>query len=227
MEYTYNDGLQSGSRRPRLFLVKNGEFRKFSGEPIPGICAIEAQKYEKGGKWSNTTYHLLLAPGVRAVYMVSPLHGMWGDDLRSWGETLQELQGLPIEAVKRLVRAEYPSTAERLDKAEEIALLFEEEGEEMETVIVSFGNPTRRAMADGWWRAPKRALSSRGVEVIIASGPTDPDSEKGNWHEPVVLSPAGARVISSKGSPGSHGGYYSVEVAVPTSAEPLSQDNGY
>lgn len=119
--HRYNDGLRSGGRRPRLYLAKGSEVRKFGGENIPDYCAVVTAQYQKNGKWSNTDYTLDLAPGVRALEFLSPLHGTWGDDLSSWGEVAEHL-GLPVEVAQTIVRAEYPKTGERLDQLEAFAV---------------------------------------------------------------------------------------------------------
>src|SRR3989344_3705537 len=63
--YEYNEGLRPAGRNPRLYLAKGSEVRKFTGENIPGFSAVASSRYEKRGKWSNTTFQLDLAPGVR------------------------------------------------------------------------------------------------------------------------------------------------------------------
>lgn len=211
MEVNYNDGRLPGGRRPRLYLARGGQVLKFTGENIPGHCAITMAQYEQNGKWSNTTYRIELAPGVRALEFLSPMHGTWGDDCPSWGAVVERL-GLPIEAAQALVRAEYPSTAKRLDALEAFAAECEAADAQVETVIVSFGSPTNRQMEAGYWAAPKSAVTADGRTVTVR-----PHPEKG-WGEAEVLEPAGARVISSKHSPGMHGGCWSVEVAVPVEA---------
>ena len=118
--YDYDDGLVSGGRRPRLYLACGAEVARFEGQTIPNFCAIAAQKYTKQGKWSHTTFQLHLAPGVRALEFLSPLHGTWGDDLPSWGAVAEAL-GLPVDVAQAIVRAEYKETAERLDKLEAFA----------------------------------------------------------------------------------------------------------
>lgn len=241
--FQYNDGLCPGGRRPRLYLAKGGEVRKFAGENIPGFCAIAAQKYEKNGKWSSTTYQLELAPGVRPLEFLSPLHGTWGDGFTSWGEVAGELQ-LPIEVAQALVRAEYTKTGERLDKLEAFAASVEAAGGDTEVVVISFGSPTNRQAREGFWNSPKSARASDGTEVTVAPGTMPPEEatrraeEWGrtcgyapnstevsefqarlasdvSWDFPRVLAPSGAKVLSSKAKPGMHGGYRTVEVAVP------------
>ena len=211
MRYEYNDGLQNGGRRPRLYLAKGGEVKKFAGENIPGYCAIVTAKYEKNGKWSNTTYQLELAPGVRPLYFLSPLHGTWGDNLGSWGEVAETL-GLPVDVAQTIIRNEYRATAERLDKLEEFALAVEAQGEKIETVVISFGSPSNRAISEGYWEKPKSSRTSDGRTVTVAPGPD------GDWYHPVVIEPEGAKVISSRHQPGMHGGYWTIEieVVVPT-----------
>lgn len=207
----YNDGLRHGSRRPRLYLTKKSEAVKFEGESIEGYCVITASKYQQNGKWSNTTYQLELAPGVKAFELLSPLHGTWGDNFTSWGEVV-EYFSLPIQKVKEIVEREYPSLSKRMDSVEKFALELESQGQEMETVVISFGSPTNRAIREGYWSDPKTGQTSDGQKVIIE--PSQGEYGSG-WCKPVVVTPRGARVISSKHSPGMHGGYWAIEVVVP------------
>ena len=140
--YNYNEGLLPAGRRPRLYLAKGGEIVKFAGANIPPFFPIATEKYEKSGKWSNTTYQLDLVPGVRTLHLVSPMHGVWGDNLGSWGEVAEKL-GLPVDVAQTLIRGEYKTTAERLEKLEEFALAVEAQGATTETVVISFGSPAK------------------------------------------------------------------------------------
>jgi len=212
--YSYNDGLRPGGRRPRLYLAKGGEVKKFLGENIPGYCAIVTAQYEKNGKWSNTTYQLDLAPGVRPLYFLSPMHGTWGDDLGSWGEVAETL-GLPVDVAQAIIRAEYPKTAERLDKLEDFALAVEAQGNATETVVISFGSPTNRAIREGYWSSPKSSQTSDGRKVTVEPSKGEYGAD---WYKPVVVEPEGAKVISVRHSPGMHGGYWTIEVAVSIAA---------
>ncbi len=210
--YEYNDGLLPGSRHPRLYLAKAGKAIKFTGENIPEYCAIASAQYEKRGKWSNTTYLLALAPGVRPIKFVSPMHGVWGDSATSWGEIARELM-LPIEEVRKVIRQEYRGTAERLDKIEEFALAVEAEGgTTTEIVVISFGSPTNREIHEGWWGEPKYGEACDGLPIVVepSMGESGP-----NWEKPVIVEPSvGATIIGSSHFPGMHGGYYHIEVAV-------------
>lgn len=210
--YTYNDGLRPAGRYPRLYFAKGGEVKKFVGKNIAGYCAVITAQYKKCGKWSNTTYQIDLAPGVRPLHFLSPMHGTWGDNLGSWGEVAETL-GLPVETSKELIRAEYRNTAQRLDELEEFALAVEAEGFEAETVVISFGSPTNRAIRDGYWSSPKSGQTSDGRKVTVEPGKGKYGAD---WSKPIVVEPEGAKVLSSCHSPGMHGGYYTIEVAVPT-----------
>lgn len=224
-------------------MAKGGEVVKFSGENIAGYCAIVKAQYEKNGKWSNTTYQLHLAPGVRPLYFLSPMHGTWGDDLASWGEVAETL-GLSVEVAQAIVRAEYKGTAERLDKLEQFALAVEKEEKEAEVVVVSFGSPTNRAIREGYWGTPKSSQASDGRTVTVIPGAMSTDeadrrarewgekcgyatdspevvrfreelTTRVGWDYPTIVEPEGAKVLSARSSPGMHGGYWKIEVAVP------------
>ena len=209
MEYLYSDKLQPAGRRPRLYLARGSQAVRFAGENIPGYCVVLTARYEKSGKWSNTGYRLHLLPGTRPVELLSPLHGTWGDSLASWGEVANRL-GLPVEAAKAVVIAEYPTTARRLDAIEEAMLASEDGGSSSsELVVVSFGSPTNRQIAGGWWELPKSAETADGRLVTVTAGPDN------DWSCPVIVAPDGATVVASVHSPGMHGGYWAIEVVVP------------
>lgn len=205
--YKYNDGLLNGSRTPRLYLVRGDEAKKFTGENIPGFTAIVTAVFDKNGKWSNTTYELDLAPGVRPLYFASPLHGTWGDNLPSWGAVAEKLQ-LPIEVAQGIIRLEYPGTAKRLDALETFAAENEAVSRNTEAVTISFGSPTNRMISDGWWDEPKSGHTADGRIVTVRPG-------QGGWCKAEVVEPEGAKIIDVQRTPGMHGGYYAVHVAVP------------
>ncbi|MCX6737008.1 MAG: hypothetical protein NTW73_02930 [Candidatus Parcubacteria bacterium] len=206
--YQYCDKLAPAGRYPCLYLAKGGEVKKFKGENISDFCCIATEQYSKNGKWSSTTYQLELSPGVRPLYFLSPMHGTWGDDLKSWGEVVEKLS-LPVDVAKAIIGTEFKTTANRLDKLEEFALATETEEVTTETVIISFGSPSNRAIREGYWEEPKSSQTSNGQTVTVAPG-VDAD-----WGNPSVVEPEGAKVISSRHVPGMHGGYWTVEVIVP------------
>lgn len=245
--YGYSDGLHNAGRTPRLYLAKGGEIRKFTGENLVlGWYAVVTAKYTKNGKWSNTRYQLDLAPGVRPLYFLSPMHGTWGDNLGSWGDVAEQL-GLPVDVAQTIIRNQYKATAERLDKLEEFALAVEAQGNETETVVISFGSPTNRSIREGYWEKPKSSQASDGRAVTVVPGSMSADeadrrarewgekcgyavdslevarfreelTARVGWDYPATVEPEGAKVLSSRHSPGMHGGYWTIEVVVPVAA---------
>lgn len=209
--YEYNDGLQSCNRRPRLYLARGKEVEKFVGQDIDGFCLIVSEIWDKNGRWSNTTYTLNLFPGVRPLYFLSPMHGLWGEWFSSWGEVIEKLS-LPIEVCKELVRTEYPATAKRLDHIENVYMEAEKNDPDAELVVISFGSPSKSRMKL-YWDEPKSAYDSKGNKIEI--GPTQTPSGP-DWKNPHVISPVGAKIILSEHKPGNSGGYYAVTVSVPT-----------
>ena len=64
--FKWNNGMQSRSRYSRLLLYTRNTVVQFDGSDIPGYCVVVGTSYQKNGKWSNTTYEIQLAAGVKA-----------------------------------------------------------------------------------------------------------------------------------------------------------------
>jgi hypothetical protein len=204
----WRDGLRPGGRTPRLYVIVDGgrAVHKFTGETIPGVLVVLSAQYHQCGKWSSTTYQIQTARGVRAVELLSPLHGTWGDSFTSWLDAAQAL-GCDVDSAREITRVEYRKTFERLEALDAaLESLEEEEGDDdAEIVVITFGSPTNRAAEDGFWFDPKGGRTSDGREVVVTPGPD------GDWES--ATCPQG-RVVSVKRSPGYHGGSISVTVAV-------------
>lgn len=117
-KYNYDDGLHPGNRRPRLWFARGNEVLFFTGSTVKGWYAISSENYIKNGKWSKTEYVLLLGEGVRAIELLSPLHGTWGQDLNSWEEVANTLK-VSIGNARKIVTDSYPSQAKRLNELED------------------------------------------------------------------------------------------------------------
>ena len=209
LSVNYNDGLRHAGRTPRLYLTNGEVAHKFLGDNLPGCVTIATEKFTKNGKWSNTDYLLHLSPGFRALSFLSPLHGVWGDDLGSWAEVATKLQ-LPLPLAQEIIRHEYPKTAARLDAVEVFAAEVGKTA--LENVVVSFGSPTNREIKAGWWNEPKSALSADGqTKVVIQPHPVR------GWNEPSVVQPESARIVNIVDYPVMHGGSFAITVAVPIS----------
>lgn len=69
-EITYNNGMGRRGRWSRLLLYTRNNVYQFDGVSIEGVCAIiGTPQYEKNGKWSNTTYRIQLAAGVKSSHI--------------------------------------------------------------------------------------------------------------------------------------------------------------
>jgi len=87
---TWNDQIGKRGRRPWLLLIKDDVIHSFEGDSIPGIVAVVGYDYQPNGKWSNTTFRLALAPGVRAI---SGLNGWNTATFRVWRNHVKEEEG--------------------------------------------------------------------------------------------------------------------------------------
>lgn len=73
-EISYNDGQGSRDRQASLVIFSKNRAYAFDGKHIPGVCTITNELYTKNGKWSNTTYTILINKG----YKISRLRESWG-----------------------------------------------------------------------------------------------------------------------------------------------------
>ena len=61
----WKNQLGSRGRTPWLLIIRDDCVVPFLGSNIPGSVVVRGTDYEKGGKWSCTTYRLELSPGTR------------------------------------------------------------------------------------------------------------------------------------------------------------------
>jgi hypothetical protein len=214
-EYRFSDKLLHGSRQPRLYFLKGSSFKKFEGKDVSGFVVVKTANFEKNGKWSGTDFTLILAKHVQPFEMISPMHGVWGDQWGTWQEA-EEKTGVPVALLKEIVPREYPRTARRWNSVEDFLMEEEEKDSEGELIVISFGGATRKAAANGFWTEPKGKKTSDGRYVEIRPG------QKG-WYEPIV--PEGCQHVSTRRTPGHGGGYYAIEILVSGSYKEPKQDS--
>lgn len=214
---TWSDQIGSRERSPWLLFVKGDQVFEFGRQDIPGVVVIRGTDYEKSGKWSHTTYRLIAASGVRHIAGMNGWEtGRFVEGLGSavgqgtpdtWNE-VAECLGVSVPSAMEFLRAWRPKAAEALDRVEEAIFALEDaEDADSENVVVSFGNPTRREAAEGYWDLPKEVS---GYAAEIRKTDLDGDWDKGNI-EVVGIS---GTVLSVKYASGHGGGYYAVTVAV-------------
>ena len=209
-EITWSDGMGSRGRRARLWLRdRAGTMHAFGGETIPGVAVVVGSDYTKNGKWSANTYRIALSPGV----VEFPFMSGWetgtireglgaGDTWQSFANRL----GIKRSEAQRFLRSVAAKAADHYDKVEaEVAALVEAGGEDISLHTLCFGNPTNRQMADGWWSKPILILDETGKEV----GRIVEEDTYVSCHDMV-------EVIDVDYSPGPHGGYVDLTVAMPS-----------
>lgn len=212
----YSDGIASRSRKPWLLLIRGEEIHVFKGEPIPGVVAIAGSSYTKNGKWSHTTYRLGVADDVRVISgrdgweegtFAEGLSAVRNMKVDSWIDLAAAL-GVMLPSVQEWLRAWRPLAAERFDKAEAaLAEVDDAAGPVGATeVAVSFGSPTNRVAAEGFWDWPV-IVARDGVEL----GRLTKDDSQPNGY--AVSGPV--RVLAFVHSAGYHGGTISMRLAVP------------
>lgn len=222
---TWKKQLGHRGRLPWALIVHNGIVYPFTGVDIPGTCSIVGQDYEKKGRWSSTTYRLAIPDSARLITG----HEGWGTGLfleglqsalhphgpiERWADLANAL-GVSIPEAQRFLHDFRPEEASRLDEVEAaLAAMVEAEDDldgDVEEVALTFGAPTRRQMAEGYWEAPVLVLlGDEEVGRVTRGG--DPQG----WTAPVAQ--GRVAVLSSTHSDGYHGGYISLHLKVPAGA---------
>ncbi|MEK7655149.1 MAG: hypothetical protein AAB386_00500 [Patescibacteria group bacterium] len=220
---TYSDGIGSRGRRPFLILIKGESITTFKGETIPGVVVVRGTDYNKNGKWSHTTFRLELAQGVRAVSGSDGWEtGKFVEGLRSavsaskpidtWADVANAL-GVSVPSAMSFLREWRPKAAVALDEVDAQLTALDEAADKVEakadteTVVVSFGSPTRAQRADGFWTSAKGIPNHNGELRLI-------NKEKGWIKENIKVAGIVGTVMSASHASGYGGGYVSVTVAV-------------
>ena len=126
MQWEWNDGLESRSRKPACVVVlPDGTAHRFTGTTIPGVAEVVSEKYQKNGKWSSTTYTVLSPEGSRiASWSQSWEEGLYFPQAY-WHEVLAWLREvapqISLAQVQELLRREWPKAAAKLDGNQEAA----------------------------------------------------------------------------------------------------------
>lgn len=126
-EITYSDKMGSRSRSPWAIVVGPGdELELFKGKSIPGKVAVVGEDYTKAGKWSHTTYRLVLAASVRFLSghtgwgtgtFTEGLRAATGKPTDRWHEVASAL-GVSLPVAQEFLRNWRPKAAEKLDQVE-------------------------------------------------------------------------------------------------------------
>ncbi len=127
MNTEWNNGPGNRGRKAWLLVVTADAVTAFAGENIPGKVAVLNATYEKAGKWSNSTFRLRVAEGVRLIaghdgwetgYFAEGLAAAVGVKTpTNWVEMAQAL-GVSVDAAKAFLQAWRPKAAAKLDVTE-------------------------------------------------------------------------------------------------------------
>jgi hypothetical protein len=125
-EVTWSDVLGHRSRKAFSFVIKDGKISEFQGSSIPGVIAVVGKDFRKNGKWSHSTYQLVLAAGVCFVaghmgwetgYLEEGLSSATSTKVRRWMDVANVLNIDLVECF-RFFRDYAPNMSVRLDKVE-------------------------------------------------------------------------------------------------------------
>src|SRR5690606_17258666 len=120
-EFTYCDKMGHRGRNPWLHLAdSSGTIHRFRGKSIPGVVSVQDTEYEKNGKWSNTTYSLVLAAGVRPVAGIQGWEAgtfLEGAGIENWNDAAN-YYGVSVAEARRFLAANYPKSTAELNRRE-------------------------------------------------------------------------------------------------------------
>jgi hypothetical protein len=220
MDITWSNRMGPRSRDAWLLFIKGDVVIPFAGQDIPNIAVIRGTDYRKNGKWSHTTYRIVLAAGVRHIEgrdgwetgrFVEGLGQAIGHATPDRWVDVAEALGVSVPSAMEFLRAWRPKAAERLDDVDREIEALESTSPQGETdpvlVTVNFGGPTRRAISEGYWESPKGIPGYSG-ELRLR------DPAVGWASENIEIMGVHGKVIDVKHASGYHGGYYAITVAV-------------
>lgn len=230
---TWSNEMGSRGRKAWMLVIKEENVTTFAGDSIPGMIVVRGTDYRKNGKWSHTTYRLELAPGVRAVSGRDGWEtGKFVEGLRSavsgsgpidtWADVANAL-GVSVPSAMKFLRDWRPKAAEALDEVDAKLTALDEAADaaeakaDTETVVVSFGSPTRRQREAGFWQSPK-GIPGHAAEIRLI------DTSKGWEATNIAIHGMVGTVISATHSSGHGGGYVSVTVAVVPGTATMTEE---
>src|SRR5690606_30817375 len=102
-------------------------------------------------------YSLVLAAGVRPVAGIQGWETgtfLEGAGIENWNDAAN-YYGVSVAEARRFLAANYPKSTAELNRREaELEALAAASGEEPERIVISFGSPTNRLRAEGFWDWP-------------------------------------------------------------------------
>lgn len=202
-EYTFCDEIGSCDAPIYLAFIVDGKIIPFNGHSIDKICEISSSKYKKNGKWSNTTYDLLIADNVGIFEYRRPMHNQSFFDIHCWDELLSFIINnthtyVDMNELQLYIHTTFPKVGLRLDNIEQkIPELMVDE-----KIVFTFGSPSNKSIQNGFWTNPKEIPNHNGSVSLI-------DPEKG-WIKENIEIPDDLYLLSVNRQSGYHGGYVTI-----------------
>lgn len=223
----WSDRMGPRRRQAWLLLIKDDRVHVFGGKDIPGVCVVIGTDYTQEGKWSHTTYRLVLGKGVRHIAgregwetarFTEGLGEALGKRTPDTWTQVAELLGVSVPSTMELLRNWRPGAAKKLDEVDAALADLEEAAEETVDdpnaviVTVSFGGASHRGCREGYWETPKPIP---GFQAEIRR------KEGGDWNNPDDVYVVGieGRVLRAHHVSGMRSGYSVVTVAVVPGTE--------
>ena len=140
-QINWSDGMASRSRHSKLILYARNRAWDFTGSSIEGVCVIVGTPaYNKNGKWSSTSYTIVLADGIKSSSITQSWDsGRYVDNHTTVQGMAKDLglEGLSMKGVERFVKAHLHNTwlrhEEHNAKMEALEVAAEEAGAEIIT----------------------------------------------------------------------------------------------
>lgn len=221
IELEWSNQIGSRGRKPWLLLIKGETIYVFTGENIPGVVAIVGNSYCKNGRWSENTFRLSIAEGVRTISgragwetgtFLEGLAAVTHQPTNRWVDVSNAL-GVSMSKTREWLLDNYPKAASKLDAIEDaIAAIDEAEPEGAETITVSFGSPTRRYRDMGFWDWP--------IVCTLPDGSVYTIKPENGWSSAISNSDR-VKILSIEKTAGHGGGYVSVRLACPDGSKAM------
>lgn len=179
VEWSWNDGIGSRSRRPAcLVITAAGIVRRFRGIDIPGAVKVVKTQYEKNGKWSNSTYHCVSPQGTKVYsWRQSWEEGLYWSQA-SWEEAIKTVQQSAPQvdpgSLEAAIREHWDKAATRFDENRQALLAFAqtESAPELapEPGKVYFGFALADSMFVGDCTITRHTVSVEEIKALVAQG---------------------------------------------------------
>jgi hypothetical protein len=191
-------------------LVHTGRIPAYA--PHPRVVVLQEDYKKVGQKWSHSTWTIAVPDAMEVISFRDGWEtGTWTEGLDipadtwpAWAERLH----VSIDSVQQFLRVNMPEIATRIDETEAALLAVALAEGDCDEISVTFGSPTNRQLAAGFWGWPIVVRKDGQVIATITSDGSTwiSDSER-------------VRVLAAKWRPGYHGGSITVKIAAPAGCE--------